>query len=317
MYLKIKYIALLCVLVIALAVGCSKEEVLYDFPLEREVVEQVISDQQLTWRIEDEQSFYDGHLVFSLRDDDNVFCAISSYADEGKKHLGLTFHFPLNYTSKQIQQFNKEEWSNLFTIVGTFYGNSKDMKKVYNDFLTYVNNRNSTEYKFGYFTKRIGDTHFKAKFSPFENDMNFYQLNALEIMNSETYEKNASAKAEGWTNAAKVRGTKVLANIGVSDIKEISTEDDVLRLIVPGHLENIRKLKDTPETLKALTTYRSYTPHKDDYFTAKLVDDTGSIDVFVLSTSLNSTELGQIRNHHIDYFSKEKLGLIILSPLSE
>lgn len=316
MYLKIKYIGLLCVLIFALAVGCSKEEIVYDFPLERDVVEKVISEQQLTWRIETEQSFYEDHSVFSLKDDDNVFYSIDSYGGEMVRYLGLQCHFPQNYTSEQIHQFNEEEWFHLFEIACTFYGNSKDVKKVYDEFLTYVNDRNSIEYEHGYFTKRINDTHFRVKLSPFTNNGKYYKLRTLGIMNTKSYEKNSSASAEGWTKSVKIQGIKVLDDISVSDITKISTEDEVLRLIVQGHLEDIRELKDIPETLKVITTHYAQ-PHIDDYFTAKLVDDTGSMDVFVRTTSLNSKELGQDRKHHIDYFSKDKLCVIILSPLSE
>lgn len=314
MYLKIKYIGLLCILIFALVVGCCKEEIMYDFPLERDVVEQVISEKQLSWRIEDEQSFHEGHSVFSLRDEDNVFCSMDSYGGEIGRFIGLQFHFPQDYTSEQIQQFNEEEWFNLFEIAGTFYGNSKDVKNVYKEFLTYLKGRNSIEYEYGYFTKRRDDTHFKVRLAPFANNGNYYQIATLEILNSETYEKRATESAEGWINSAKRQGIKVLDDISVSDITEINTEDEVLLLIVQGHLEDIRELKNIPKNLQESLTHHA---HKDDYFTAKLVDDTGSMDVFILTTSLNSRELGQDRSHHINYYTKDKLSVINLSPLNE
>lgn len=317
MYLKRKYISLLYVLIIALAVGFSSsmEEIVYDFPLERDVVEQVILEKQLTWRIEDEQSLNEGQSNFSLRDEDNVFCSINSTGGEWGRVIVLQFHFPLDYTTEQIQQFNKEEWPNIFELTCTFYGNSKDAKKIYKEFLGYLQDRNSNEYDYGYFTKRIDDTHFRVKLAPFTNNSNYYQIATLEILNSETYEKRAfEIFAKGWINRAKRQGIKVLDNISVSDITEIKTEDEELRLIVKGHLEDIQELKNIPKNLQEALTHHA---HKDDYFTAKLVDDTGSMDVFVLATSLNSRELGQDRSHHINYYTKGKLSVINFSPLNE
>jgi len=318
MYLKRKHIALLCVLIShsAFAVGCSSstEEVKYDFPLEKDVVEQVLSDQQLTWNIEDEQSFVEGQSVFSLKDDDGVICSLNSYSGENGKFIKLQFHFPQDYTAEQIQRFNEEQWSNLFDLTSTFYGNSKDSKKAYKELLDYLKDRNSIEYKYGYFTKRIGDIHYRAKFGPFTNDSNYYQMATLEVLNSETYEKGAYGNVAGWIQSAKRQGIEVFEDISVSDIAEINTEDEVLGLIVQGRLEDVQKLKTVPETLQKALTYK---PNKNDYFTAKLVDDTGSIDVLLLVTSLNSKELQEDRNHHINYYAKEKLSVISISPLVE
>lgn len=303
--------------IVSIAFGIYEKTVVeqvntYDFPLQREVVEQVVEEKQLTWFIEDEQSFIEGQSVFSLRDNENVFCSLNSYSGEKGRFIILQFHFPKDYSSKQIQQFNKEEWFNLFELACTFYGNNKDVKKVYKEFLAYLKGRNSIEYEYGYFTKRIDETHFKINLSLFKN--NYYQLSTLKIMNSESYENIEISSSEGWINYSKSKGIKILDDISVTDIAEINTEDEIVRLIVQGHLKDVRKLKKVPETLQEVLTHH---PHKDDYFTAKLVDETGSIDVYAITTSLNSSELRQNRNHHISYYPKEKLVVINFSTSNE
>jgi len=57
-----------------------------------------------------------------------------------------------------------------------------------------------------------------------------------------------------------------------------------------GSLEDIKENKKISETLININS-NNLKPNKDKYLNAKLVDDTGSIDVFVEMTSLNKEEL--------------------------
>ncbi|SET14856.1 hypothetical protein SAMN05660297_01496 [Natronincola peptidivorans] len=80
--------------------------------------------------------------------------------------------------------------------------------------------------------------------------------------------------------------------------------------------ENIRKLND--DELPSTTDPGSNAlPYIEDYLSAELVDDTGSIQVIIPNLSLNKEELNQLRNHYGYYFSKENVCIIDLSITNE
>ena len=291
-----------------------EETTTYEFPLQRDVIEQVIDEEQLTWRIEDEQSFIEDQSVFSCRNNDDVFCSLNTYCGDKGRFIILQFYFPQDYTSEQIQQFNQKDWLNILEVTCKFYCSSIDTNKAYKEFLSYLERRDSVKHEYGYFTKRINDTHLTVNLSSFRNDISHYQLSALRIINNKAYENMAASRVDGWKSYSVSRGIRIIDDINVLDIREIETEEQLVRLIVKGYLKDIKKLKKMPKNLQEALTYH---PHKDDYFTAKLTDDTGSIDVFLIKTSLNSSELGQNRNHYIDYYLKDKLIIINFSTLNE
>lgn len=320
MYIKAHYIGLLCILILFLITGCSSKEIEYDFPLTREDVEELISEKQLSWRIEDEQSFYEGQMVYSLRNDDDVFMSIDSRNVEGARWFSMQFHIPQNspptYVSEQLQQFNEEEWLKLFEIAGTFYGNSRDTKRVYHDLLDYLSNRSSVKYGSTSWTKRIDDTHFRVRLSPFKGDLNYYQMDSICIMNNDAFEKYMYSSFEGTNKFFESQKIEVFENITVSDIIALNpeNEDTNLCLTVQGRLENIRE--EIPENFKTLPN-TDIPPFKNDFVTATLIDDTGSIRVLLRTTSLNSEELAQDRNHLIYYNTKDKFCVIYISSLTE
>lgn len=312
-----KKIIILCVLIFTLTVACGKEEVGYGFPLVREDVEKVISEQEMEWEIMDERSDMEGHTLYQFEEDNDDFRYINSYAMDGQKSLTLYLHFSSDITSNETKEFNNEYWSDLFDVAGTLYGNSSDVKKVYREFLNYLSERSFLEDDYGYFTKRIGDTHFRARVYPRTN-YNLYSLSCfVEIMNSESYEKSASLPIDAILESLEKEGIKVFEGINVSDVKDIDSNDDKYRLVVQGHLENIREMKAIPEELDVISNYYDLPPFEGDYYTAKLVDDTDSIDVYLLSTSLTPKELKSDRNHHINYLCKERISIIVSSPLIE
>lgn len=83
------------------------------------------------------------------------------------------------------------------------------------------------------------------------------------------------------------------------DIPSVEDEDIYSKhFIVHGSLENIKENRKAPKPLVNMSS-SLLKPNKDKYLSAKLVDETGSVNVFVEMTSLNTDELSIERNHNV------------------
>ena len=107
----------------------------------------------------------------------------------------------------------------------------------------------------------------------------------------------------------------------VSNIKSLSNPDKDeefygKHFIIQGKLENIEEIKNVPESLKNIKS-NYLKSNRDKYLSAKLVDDTGSVDIFVQSTSLNVEELSKKRNHNVVllYYENTPILVVRFSPL--
>ncbi len=317
---KIVYLLILVLLLTVLITACGSEEIQYNFPLDREIVEEVLAQEESSWYIEESQSFQEGHTLYTLKNEnDKLISNISSYSKDGMRHLGLNFFTPSKLDKDPLTvTINENEWEDMFKLAFTLYGNSNDYKKVYREFVKYSNNRRSSEYGRAQWQKRIDDAHFRVTLNPLEEGMEDFTLTGIHIMNSDAYEDYSSNLVNMWKNAMDREGIEVLENITVSDIISMNKEDSdlVKSIIIKGHLENIKKLRDD-ELPSTIFPNSKAVPYKEDYLSAKLVDDTGSIQVILPASSLNKEELGQVRTHHAYYFSKDNVCVINLSVLSE
>lgn len=303
-----------------LITACSPEEVKYAFPLDSEVVEKVLAQEESSWFIEKSQSFQEGHTLYTLKNEnDKIISTISSYSKDEMRHLGLNF-FSISKLDKDPLKatINENEWEDMFKLACTLYGNSNDYKKVYREFVKYSNNRRDKEYGRAVWSKRIDNAHFKVTLNPLEEGTEDFTLTGIDIMNTDAYEDYSLNLVNMWKNAMKREKVEILENITVSDIVSMNEEDvdSTKGIIVKGHLENIRKLKDD-ELPSTIFPNSKAVPYKEDYLSANLVDETGSIQVVLPASSLNEEELGQVRTHHGYYFGKDNIYVIALSVLSE
>lgn len=312
---RIVYLLILVLSLIALITACSSEEIQYAFPLDREVVEEVVEKEELGWHIKESQSFTEGHINYLLKNEnDKLVCIISSYSKDNMRSLGVNF-FP---SSKLAEKPYENKWDDIFKLACTLYGNSKDYKKAYQEFVKYSTDRRSSKYGSALWSKRIDKVHFEASLDPLEEDPEHFTLTGIQIMNNEAYEEYSRSRVNAWRYRIERAGIEILENTTVSDIISMNEEDsDLVRgIIIKGHLENIRKVND--DKLPSITIPNSKDlPYKKDYLSAKLVDDTGSIQVILRTSSLNEEELGQIREHHAYYFSKDNICIIYLNVLDE
>lgn len=306
-----------------LITACSPEEVKYAFPLDSEVIEKVLAQEESSWFIEKSQSFQEGHTLYTLKNEnDKIISTISSYSKDEMRHLGLNF-FSISKLDKDPLKatINENEWEDMFKLACTLYGNSNDYKKVYREFVKYSNNRRDKEYGRAVWSKRIDNAHFKVTLNPLdplEYGSKDFILRGIDIMNSDAYEGYSLSLVNNWKYSMDREEIEILENTTVSDIISMNEEDnDLVRgIIIKGHLENISKFNDN-ELPSTIFPNSKAVPYKEDYLSAKLVDETGSIQVVLRASSLNEEELGQVRTHHGYYFGKDNIYVIALSVLSE
>ena len=318
--MKIKFILsiLLLVLMILLCSACNNDNIQYTFPLSQEDVEQVFNKQQLSWNLEVNQPYQKNQTIYVLKNAEGVFCVVESRSNEGEKYLSLSLKFPINYSTDQMRRFNELEMSRLLNNVSMLYGNSKIDKKVFRDFSTYFDGKKSKEDGSLLWTKRMGDDHYKLTLYPKGDE---YQLYNFSIMNSVAYERLISGYA---TAMRKTQNNDYMPlNKGtVSSIKDMESLEEkqdikISRFIVRGYLKDIHKTAGLPDSFKMMSD-NYLPPNKEGYLSATLVDDTGSIEVFLRPTSLNEDELNKERDHYVYFYNvKEPFCVVQLSVLGE
>lgn len=312
--------AVVIVLIFVITLGTNPipvEE--YQFPVKTEDIEKVLAEQKIDWYIRDHSVVDDSRDIFTLTNDDKITFGIDSQIRDNNKVLSMAWHLPSSLASDKVNDFYHNELSKHFKIAGIFYGNKRGIDKALNELLDYYLN-NEENYENGlYWNKRTGNDHINAKISPM-SDSGMGQTISLLVMPDESYEDYLRVSDEFWKSAAKEENIKII-NSTVANMKEnvppVNDEDIFSEhFVIHGHLEDIKKIKVVPETLKNINS-RFLMPNRDKYLSAKLVDGTGSIDVYLQMTSLNSNELYQERNHNVTllYYNNEPLYVVRSSVL--
>lgn len=309
------------VILMLLCTACSSQEQQYQFPIKTEDMETVLNEQELDWSVKEVGTVDEYQNIITLTNEDEIIFGIGSKVDEGRKVLNMTWFLPAELTAEKFDQFYHDGLPRLFDLVGIFYGNSKEIDKSLNEFLDYYNKEEN--YNSGvYWTKRIKDDHLKIEIKPWQNSSDDRdRLGTLIIMSDKSYENYLKLKYENMKNTAETgsiqlsEGTvaEILGNDLPADEKTYSKH-----IIISGHLENINEIKNIPESLRNTGT-KFMIPNKDKYFSAKLTDDTGTMDVFLQTTSLNKDELSLERKHNVmlSYYNKKPVVIVYNSALIE
>jgi hypothetical protein len=309
--LYIIIIILLSIVLIMFLTACSNNEEQYEFPISRLDLEKELEEQGLNWFIKEINSVNEKQNLIALTNDDNTMFSIGTILDEDRKVLSMTWFLPSNITEDKFNLFYNNELPELFKLVGIFYGNKKEMDKGLNELLNYFHEEPNYENGI-YWTKRIGRHHFKAKITPFKSINNYvHRIGTLLVMNGKSYENNMRIIYE----ARKKDNSIEINKSTVSEIIKFEHPEDkefaMNYFLIKGSLKDVRKIKEVPESLK--NSNRSFImPNKDKYLSAKLFDDTGSIDVFLQSTSLNNNELKLEREHYAIMFYYENNPVLII-----
>ena len=291
----------------------------YQFPIKTEDIEKVLAEQKIDWYIKDHNVVDGSRDIFTLTNDDNITFGIDSQVRDNNKVLSMTWFLPNNLTSDEVNNFYHNELSKHFKLAGIFYGNKRGIDKALNELLNYYLN-NEESYENGlYWNKRVGNNHLRVVIKPML-DNNKNQIVTLLIMSDESYENYLRTLDEAWKKTAEIDNIKIF-NSTVAAMKEnvhpINDEDVFSKhFVIRGHLEDIKEIKVVPEPLKNINS-KFLIPNRDKYLSAKLVDNTGSIDVYLPMTSLNVNELYKERDHNVVlfYYNNEPLYVVRFSVL--
>lgn len=319
---KVSLIAAAVIVVIIIvwsALGTSSalvEE--YEFPVSAEDIEKVLSENEMDLYIKDHNVVDDSRDIFTLTNDDKITFGIDSQVKDNHKILNMTMFLPDSLSAERVNSFYHYELSKYFEVAGIFYGNKRGIDKTLNELMDYY----LSEENYGdslYWNKRVGNDHVKVAIKPMLNERK-NQIVTLLIMPNELYENYLKLLNDGWIETAKYQNIKI-QNSTVTDLKKTAktindTDNPTEHFVVYGQLEDIKENKVVPEILNTIDS-RFLIPNKDKYLNAKLVDNTGSIDVFLEMTSLNPDELNIKRNHNVTmfYHNNELVYVVSLSVL--
>ncbi|WP_019227972.1 hypothetical protein [Sedimentibacter sp. B4] len=274
----------------------------YQFPLQTEDVESVLTEQNIEWHITDKGVVDESRNIYTLKNDENITMGVDAWVKDNHKIFSMSWFFPSNLTNDQVNDFFSNELSKHLELPGIFYGNKRKLDKALNEVLSYSLNENNYENGV-YWDKRVGNDHLRIKIST-----NNYQNHVISllIIPDEEYENYLKTSDNFWKEAASSENIEIIEST-VAEIKETAKEYAVpvndmdtfsKHFVVSGRLEDIKENKKVPEPL--INVKSNYLkPNKDKYMNARLVDETGSIDVFVEMTSLDNKELSITRNHNV------------------
>lgn len=304
-YKKVISSILILVFAMTLLSGCATEVVYNEFPLEKSFIENYLVERNLDWKITEEKSFGEGHVVYRFENNnDKLISFISSFEHIGMRSLNLSF-FPKdpNVHKSISEPVNEEQWNNLLNLACDLYGNSPSHEKIYKKLIDYVDSRDSKIYANTSFELRLKDEHIRIDLRASNDVKGRYDLAGIFIRNTKSFEQTildlGQYKKRTWTRL----GVDIIEDKGIEEIKKLCSEGNETKgLIIQGHLEKIKNAskEDLPTKSDELTKIKTNL-FEGDFLTATLVNESGSIKVLMPSYSLTKKELSVVRNHYITY----------------
>lgn len=299
------FAAVIVIIIICIALGTNSVSIEpYQFPVKTEDIENVLAENETDFNITDHNVVDNSRNIFTLKNSKNITLGIDTQVKDNYKILNMTWFLPSGLTSDEVNDFFHSELSSQFKLSGIFYGNKKQLDKALDEMISYYLDEENYD-KGLYWNKRVWNDHLKVKIQTMVND-NKNQIVTLMIMPHELYESYLITLSDAWKKTAETNGINVLyctsAQLKEAAIKDIQTGNDTdtfsKHFVIYGSLEDIKENNNIPEPLKGINS-NYLIPNKDKYLSAKLVDSTGSVDVFLEMTSLNKDELSLKRNHNV------------------
>jgi hypothetical protein len=298
--LFVVFVSLICIILFIFNSQKSVRE--YQFPLQTEDIENVLAEQNIDWYITDKGVVDESRIIYTLKNDENITMGVDAWIKDNHKIFSMSWYLPSALTNDKVKNFFNNEMSKHLELPGIFYGNKRGLDKALNEMLSYCLEEDNYENGL-YWNKRVGNDHLKIQISPGNNQNHVI---SLLVIPDDEYENYLKTSDNVWKEAASSENIEIIES-NVAEIKESTKEyaapvNDIdifsKHFIVHGSLEDIKENKKVPETLININS-NLLKPNRDKYMNAKLVDDTGSIDVFVEMTSLNNKELSIKRSHNV------------------
>lgn len=123
-------------LVLAALCGCQKSLLpQHEFPLEADAVTSALRSAGLAWVITDEQSWSEGHTVYTLCNEAGQMTAnVSSANADGRRQLFVGFLTPDRQNFSNIAPLTEPDWEKAFQFCTLLYGGYENSGQVFKAF---------------------------------------------------------------------------------------------------------------------------------------------------------------------------------------
>lgn len=270
----------------------------YDFPVNADEMEKILTEQKMDFTIIDENA-YDPGIILSLKNESNITFGVNTQLRDGCKVLNLTWALPGSITPNDDKDFYRNILPGNFKLAGILYGNKGRVDRSLNELSDYYL-REENYNKALKWDKRAGNDHLVVNIRPKDGTGGFSTVTLL-LMPHEAYENYLRLRVEFGKLTAEAENTELLEGT-VADLKEIAPPDSgtdffYRRFLVKGNLTNIRGDKVVSEAVKNINS-PFLKLNSGNYQSAELTDHTGSVKVFLETSSLNKNELEMERNYY-------------------
>ena len=304
---KIIKIIFLLFIISLLVTGCDIPKT-SNALIDQESIEAAILDRKLSWTVEETEAYSDNQNIYSLRDEEGIFCAMDVRIDESDRDVTLIFYYPNYISTDQLEEFNQNILPQTLGLAGELYGNTSIVSKINKDMSLNLNRKIDKEENGLVITNQYKNDYLSLTLLPDGASNSIYKAQIFTITNHSAYEKKMSGQANALIENLKLDGTEIESSsvsniIKIEQASNIDSNQDAY-FVVKGHLENIRKPANISEPFKsASNTFISY--NKNGYLIADLVDETGSMEIYLSPTAFNNSDLKQTRSHYIYYNSND------------
>ncbi|WP_312815661.1 hypothetical protein [Sedimentibacter sp.] len=275
----------------------SMNDYRYDLPLDSNDVEAIISQKSLEWKIDSQDSFRDGHAVYLLKKDLEQFSKlpfllVDLEQSENMRHIIMSY---VSLDSPRDKFINRDEFFEIFDLALTFYSNSDYSEVIFNDFVDYSPEKSLSEYRITWY-RRIGDASFQISYYP-ADDENYGLNTRIVIANPGSNERMRESERYFWLTNIEEMGADY-TEVTIEEMLKMQLPNDVTYYLTESRLKDIKETKIISEGLSSFTNM-FVNLDKKDYLSAKLEDDTGSVNVYIQPSTFTIEELEKTRNNKV------------------
>ncbi len=295
--MKKKLAALLCAITMLLT-ACGGEVQPYTFPLLEQDLQMELTKQKLDVEIaQHDENPMDEHSILVVKDDLGVTYGFATTAKDGYRFLHMAWTIPPQFTDEEVVNFYNSQLKKYLGLTNALYGSGAKTKKSFDN---YLKDNEVTEEHLStgdFWTDRQADTHISIHRRIYGSE-NRIRLGYVTMMNGDAYEHLLKSTSDAWVKRSELESFEI-QNCTVSELTAVVTDESTAKYIrATGHLEDIKEA-ETPPVLPKILYSSTLDLNAKEFLSAKLVDDTGSVDVFVQKTSMIDSELNMERQHDI------------------
>lgn len=174
--------------------SCTKASETYMFPIDGEIVEDVLRDKNLNWTVVDEEikEYQSSFVIKDKKDapgrlDTGITAIIDSIGYEEERYLTVQVMYPNDYSVEQIQEDQVQTLPLLFDIASEIYGNV-DSKALYDVFAKDLDDNENYKTKGVQWNHEVNGNHILIKITPSNNGI-IHRKCAVFIMNDASFKK--------------------------------------------------------------------------------------------------------------------------------